>query len=171
MLSETEPQLSVTRADTHCTKRIACCDLGHSQSISELSLVQHTQCHHSHGSVNCVFHICNPKKMLPQGCGKLKYLPSQWQKDIYPPHPTETITCKITLFVSNRWFPLYLTATVTLDNFLDDSNPIVFLWVTLIRISYLYQRKRNFHSSEFCWGEEENIINVIPHMVNCERVV
>lgn len=166
MLSETTPQSSVPHADTRCTKWVACCDLGDSQSVSELSLVQRAQRHHSHGSVNGMFHIYNPKNMLPQGCGELKYLPSQWQKDIYPPHPTETITCKITLFDSNRWFPLYLTGKVTLDNFLHDSNPILFLWMTLIRISYLCQWKRNFHSSEFCCGEEKNVINVMPQVVN-----
>lgn len=110
MLSE--PQLSVTHVDTQCTKWIACCDLGDSQSTSELSLVHCIQCHHSHGWANDMFHIYNPKKMLPQGCGELKYLPSQWQKDIYPPLPTEMITCKITLFDSNWWFPLYLTGKV-----------------------------------------------------------
>lgn len=162
MLSE--PQLSVTHVDTQCTKWIACCDLGDSQSTSELSLVHCIQCHHSHGWANDMFHIYNPKKMLPQGCGELKYLPSQWQKDIYPPHPTEMITCKITLFDSNWWFPLYLTGKVTGDNFLHDSNPILFLRITLIWISYLYQLKRNFHLSDCCEGE--SIINGMPQMVN-----
>lgn len=72
----------------------------------------------------------------------------------------------LVLFDSNRWFPLYLTGKVTLGDFLHNSKPILFLWMTLIRISYLYQWKRNLHSSEFWWGEEENIINVMPQMVN-----
>lgn len=41
MLSEIEPQLSVIHVDTHCTKWIACCDLGDSQSTSKPTLVQH----------------------------------------------------------------------------------------------------------------------------------
>lgn len=152
MLSAAEMQLSITHADTDATNRIACCDLGHGQSTSELSLVQHSHCHRSHGSVNSTFHIRIPRKWYCRSVDSLKICQAIGKNIFILLFPTKWIVKY--LFDSNRWFSLYLIGKVTLDIFfLHCSNPILLLWITFVSISYIYQW--NFHLSDFCWGEEE----------------